>query len=138
VLLDTHVWLWGVEDETGKLGRRTRRLLARPVLELDLRISVVSVFEIAALHTTNRLRFALAPEAWIRHALERPGVRMAELTPGIAIDAGRIPSTSVPDPFDRLLIATARSLGVGLLTRDRRILDYAEQTGLLQVVDAAT
>ena len=70
--------------------------------------------------------------------VERPGVRMAELTPGIAIDAGRIPSTTLPDPFDRLLIATARSLGVGLLTRDRRILDYADQTGQLQAVDAGT
>jgi PIN domain nuclease of toxin-antitoxin system len=137
VLLDTHVWLWGVEDETGRLGRRTRRLLSRPVPELDLRVSVVSVFEIAALHTSGRLHFALALEGWIRDALERPGVRMAELTPGIAIDAGRIPSAALPDPFDRLLVATARSLGVGLLTRDRRILDFAGQTGQVRVVDAA-
>ena len=137
MLLDTHVWLWGVEDETGRLGRRTRRMLARPVSELDLRVSVVSVFEIAALHTAGRLRLALAPEEWIRHALERPGVRMAELTPGIAADAGRIPPAALPDPFDRLLVATARSLGVGLLTRDRRILDYADQTGQLRTVDAA-
>jgi len=62
---------------------------------------------------------------------------VAELTPGIAIDAGRIPTAALPDPFDRLLVATARGLGVGLLTRDRRILDYAEQTGQLHVVDAA-
>jgi PIN domain nuclease of toxin-antitoxin system len=31
------------------------------------------------------------------------------------------------DPADRLLIATARDLGVPLVTRDRRILDYAAQ-----------
>jgi PIN domain nuclease of toxin-antitoxin system len=137
VLLDTHVWIWGVEDEAGRLGRRTRRLLARPLRELDLRVSVVSVFEIAALHTASRLRLALAVDEWVRQALELPGVRMAELTPRIAIDAGRIPPTTLPDPFDRLLVATARHLGVGLLTRDRRILDYAEQTGQLRAVDAA-
>ena len=137
MLLDTHVWLWGVEDEAGRLGRRTRRLLAAPVSELDLHVSVVSVFEIAALHTAGRIHFARALDDWIHHALELPGVRMAELTPGMAIDAGRIPSATLPDPFDRLLVATARGLGVGLLTRDRRILDYADQTGQLQAVDAA-
>jgi PIN domain nuclease of toxin-antitoxin system len=137
VLLDTHVWIWGVEDEAGRLGRRTRRLLARPLAELDLRVSVVSIFEIAALQTANRLQLSLSVDEWVRQALELPGMRMAELTPRIAIDAGRIPSTTLPDPFDRLLVATARHLGVGLLTRDRRILDYAEQTGQLQAVDAA-
>jgi PIN domain nuclease of toxin-antitoxin system len=30
------------------------------------------------------------------------------------------------DPADRLLIATARSLNVPIVTRDRFILDYAE------------
>ena len=30
------------------------------------------------------------------------------------------------DPADRLLVATARALDVPILTRDRKILDYAE------------
>jgi PIN domain nuclease of toxin-antitoxin system len=30
------------------------------------------------------------------------------------------------DPADRLLVATARALGVPIVTRDRRILNYAK------------
>jgi PIN domain nuclease of toxin-antitoxin system len=38
-----------------------------------------------------------------------------------------LPGELHADPADRLLIATARQLGVPLVTRDRRILDYAAQ-----------
>ncbi len=38
-----------------------------------------------------------------------------------------LPGNFHRDPADRLLIATARELKVPLVTRDRRILDYAAQ-----------
>lgn len=55
----------------------------------------------------------------------------------MAIDAGAIPATALRDPIDRLIVATARALGARLVTRDRRILDYAARSRHVQVVDAA-
>jgi PIN domain nuclease of toxin-antitoxin system len=136
VLLDTHVWLWAVEDG-GRLGRQTRRLLLKAEARTALRISVVSIFEVIALHTAGRLRLARTPEQWMREALDAPALRLAELTSSIAIDAGGIPRTALPDPMDRLLVATARQLDVPLVSADRAILDYAAHARSPRVHDAS-
>jgi PIN domain nuclease of toxin-antitoxin system len=85
------------------------------------------------LHTAGRLHLSRSPEHWIRDSLDVPGVRIAELSPAIAIDAGYIPHEAVPDPLDRLLVATARQLDATFMTSDTRILDYAAKTGNVRV-----
>jgi PIN domain nuclease of toxin-antitoxin system len=64
-------------------------------------------------------------------------VRVAELTPAVAIDAGAIPRTALADPLDRLLVATARQLDATLLTSDLQILAYATRTKNVRARDAA-
>lgn len=137
MLLDTHVWIWLVGDEPRQLGGRTRRQLARATGDRAAAVSTVSAFEIAALHTTGRLQLSQPVDRWIRNSIERSGFRVIDIGRDIAIDAGMIPATALPDPFDRCLVATAREYGVPLVTRDRRILDYAKRTGLVRVIDAS-
>lgn len=91
--------------------------------------SPLSVFEIMALATSGRLRLTKSAESWIRESLATAGVRLAEVTPAIAIDAGTSSRTALADPVDRLLVATARQLDAALLTSDVRILDYAPRPG---------
>jgi PIN domain nuclease of toxin-antitoxin system len=136
VLLDTHVWLWSVEGDTRRVGRRTRRLLSRAESQDAIRISPATLFELTALDALGRVRLARPPEQWIRDSLEAARVHIAELAPAIAIDAGHIPRTSLADPIDRLLVATARRLEATFLTSDERILQYASKTGGLRVHDA--
>jgi PIN domain nuclease of toxin-antitoxin system len=138
LLLDTHVWLWSVEGDVRRIGRRTRAWLARAESQEAIRISPVTLFELTALHTIGRLRLARAVESWIQEALAAAGVRIAELSPAIAIDAGHIPRNALADPLDRLLVATARRLDATFLTSDERILDYASSTGNVRVHDART
>jgi PIN domain nuclease of toxin-antitoxin system len=138
VLLDTHVWLWSAEGDTRRVGRRTRQLLARAGVGDSMRVSPVTLFEVAALHALGRVRLACPPEQWIRNALAGSGARIAELTPMIAVDAGQIGRTALADPLDRLLVATARQLGAVFLTADARILEYASATAALSVHDAIT
>ncbi len=138
LLLDTHVWLWSVNGDVRRVGRRTRRLLSRAESQDAIRISPVSVFELVALHTLGRVSLARSAERWIREALDTAGVRVAELSPAMAIDAGSIPRESLSDPLDRLLVATARHLEATLLTSDARILAFAAQTGGVHALDAAT
>ncbi|HCV25099.1 MAG TPA: PIN domain nuclease, partial [Candidatus Latescibacteria bacterium] len=61
-----------------------------------------------------------------RQALSSPGLSLAPLTPDIALASSRLPGEIHGDPADRMLIATARSLGATLVTRDRRILEYSQ------------
>jgi PIN domain nuclease of toxin-antitoxin system len=137
VLLDTHAWIWSVEGDPRRVGRRSRGLLSRAQAQDAIRISPATVFEVSALHTAGRLRLARSPEQWILDALAVAGVRLAPLSAAVAIDAGGIPRTALPDPLDRLLVATARQLDATLLTSDGRILEYAAQTANVRVHDAA-
>lgn len=134
LLLDTHAWIWAVEGDA-RIGRRTRQLLTRAHADGSLRVSPASLFEIVALCTQGRLRLSQPPDQWIRQSLDVSGVRLAELSAGVAIDAGYIPRTALADPLDRLLVATARQLDAALLTGDAAMLAYAQQTGNVRVRD---
>jgi len=136
MLLDTHVWVWLVGDVDGRLGARTRRRLgaARPGA---LTVSAASVFEIGALHTAGRLQFTRPLEAWIDESIVRSGFRVLGIDRDIATDASMIPAAALPDPIDRLLVATARAHGLSLVTRDRVILGYAARTRLVRAIDAS-
>jgi PIN domain nuclease of toxin-antitoxin system len=99
--------------------------LSRAESQDAIRISPVTLFEVIALHTIGRLQLTRPPEVWIRQAMESAPLRIAELSPTIAMDAGRIPRDLLADPMDRLLVATAREMEATLLTADTRILNYA-------------
>ena len=136
-LLDTHVWLWGLEHEKGRLGRRTLTLLERWAGQDALRISPLSVFEVVTLCTAGRLRLSRPVEQWVNAALAADGTRVAPLSVEAVVDAGVISAAHLADSIDRLLVATARQMGATLVTRDRRILQYADETSAVRVHDAA-
>jgi PIN domain nuclease of toxin-antitoxin system len=135
-LLDTHVWVWTVEDDVRHLGRRTARLIERWAGQGALRVSPLSVFEIASLHGSGRLQLSQTPWQWIALAFENTRARLAPLPMEAALEAGGIGTAIVPDPIDRLLIGTARQSGATLVTADRRILGYAASRRDLRTHDA--
>ena len=47
--------------------------------------------------------------------------------------ASYLPGALHPDPADRLLVATAMAMGLRLVTRDQRLVEYGER-GYLAVV----
>ncbi|HXW04969.1 MAG TPA: type II toxin-antitoxin system VapC family toxin [Vicinamibacterales bacterium] len=137
LLLDTHVWIWSVEGNVRRIGRRARQLLARAEAQEAIRLSPASIFELTALHTAGRLRLTRSPAVWTQEALGAAGIRLAPLSAVIALDAGSISREALADPLDRLLVATARQLDATLLTSDTRILDYVRETGNVRVADAS-
>jgi len=64
--------------------------------------------------------------AWIDEALGLPGVQLTPLLPSIAVDGVRLPGVIHGDPADRIIIASARHVGVPLLTADKAILRYGD------------
>ena len=134
LLLDTHIWLWYVEATDADLGP-VRDTLIRTNADVGLSVSVLSAWEIAMLDAKRRVALSLECSAWIDRALSATGIHLQPLTPAIAIASTRLPGFTHRDPVDRILIATARASGSTLVTRDRRILDYAAK-GYLRVLDA--
>lgn len=91
-------------------------------------VSPVSAWEIGLMGRASWRRapqFLPDPKTWLRKFLAAPGVRVAELTPDIAIDSSFLPEGMNSDPADRLLVATARALNVPIMTRDEAILSFA-------------
>jgi PIN domain nuclease of toxin-antitoxin system len=137
ILLDTHIWIWAVEGDTRRIGRRSRTLLTRAESQNGLRISTATIFEVAALHASGRLRLVRPLEQWIDEALARPALHVSLLPVTVAIDAGTIPPAALPDPLDRILVATARHLDAALMTSERTILHYAFSTRNVRVHDGS-
>jgi len=50
--------------------------------------------------------------------VDRNGVTIREITPAVAALATHLPEDFPRDPADRLIAATARAEGLGLVTRD--------------------
>jgi PIN domain nuclease of toxin-antitoxin system len=136
LLLDTHVWIWILAGDARRIGRRARSLLTRAESRDALRISPVTLFEVMALHAAGRLQLTQPPDEWIRQATASAPVRIAELSPSIAVDAGRIPRDVLADPMDRLLVATAAKMEATMLSADARILQYGLRTRTLRTADA--
>jgi PIN domain nuclease of toxin-antitoxin system len=75
----------------------------------------------------GKLPLTLSPEAWFETALSMPGVRLADLTPKLLIHSTALPGTPPSDPAVQIIAATARLHGYRLITRDKKLLDYATE-----------
>jgi len=107
------------------LGSRTKSTIARASLEGRILISAITPWEIGVLVSKGRIDLRRDALAWVRSALELPGVRFAELSPEISVGSTRLPWEMHGDPADRILVATARHLGAALVTADRKLLGEA-------------
>jgi PIN domain nuclease of toxin-antitoxin system len=135
LLLDTHIWLWYVENDVKRFSRKIEPLVEAAVQRSELLISAISVWEIAVLDNIRRIELSQDVRTWVGRALSFPGVRFKSLSPSIAIESTRLPGTLHRDPADRILIATARFAGAALVTCDERIIEYAKN-GHVKVVNA--
>jgi len=123
-LLDTHILLWWAEDSK-RLSAAQRRILKRANDKAALGVSDVSLWEIALLVERGRVRLALPLDQWLARATAAPLVERCGMSPAIAREMVALSTTFDWDPADRILVATARVLGVPLVTSDARIVDAA-------------
>jgi PIN domain nuclease of toxin-antitoxin system len=127
VLLDTCAAIWLFEQQP--LSQESLLAIRAAAGSMAVFVSAVSAWEVGLLarRPQRALSFEPSPQAWFDDLLALPGVRWLPLTHRAAIAASSLPGSFHRDPADCLLVATARELGVPLVTRDRRILDYAAQ-----------
>jgi PIN domain nuclease of toxin-antitoxin system len=124
LLLDTCALIWLMNGELD--GSEARPMLAGALRSGGLLVSTTSAWEIGLLsRSTARLRFLPDPKTWFARAVAQPGIRLAAITPEVAIDSSHLPGDLHGDPADRLIIATSRHLGAPVVTRDRRMIEYA-------------
>jgi len=114
-LLDTVVWLWSVA-EVGRLNQAARDVLEAP--EHELYFSAASVWEIAIKTSIGKMRLPESPRVLVPRETARLGLRPLQVSYSHALAVCDLPLLH-GDPFDRLLVAQARSEGLALITADR-------------------
>lgn len=134
LLLDTHVWLWLVRGDPG-LTSSARKEIKNAAKDGRLRISVITVWEVGKLAARKRIVLGKPVAAWIEDALANSGTTVEALTPQIAATSCELPDGFRSDPGDEIIIATARAISANLVTRDRKILEYAA-TGYVRATRA--
>lgn len=123
ILLDTHEWIWWVNGDSS-LDAATAEFIAGNEAT-GLGVSLISCWEVAKKVEVGKLELDRDVADWIDGALAYPGVRLLDLSPAIVIESTRLPAPFHRDPADQIIVATARVLGIPLLTGDARLRSYA-------------
>ena len=129
LLLDTCALIWLANGDP--LASEALKAIGTAAVTESLFVSPVSAWEIGILSQPRANRrpaatFLPDPKTWFSKLLNNRGMRLAALTPEIAIDAYHLPGPFHGDPADRLIVSTALHLGVPVLTRDTNTLAFAQ------------
>jgi PIN domain nuclease of toxin-antitoxin system len=134
LLLDTHIWLWYAEGVADRLRTSSVKKLDDARKDGGLLISAISVWEIGAQLARGRIQLSAPLRDWVDKALDAPGIRFVPLDAATAAESTLLPGKLHGDPADRFLIATARTQGAVLATRDAHIINYGK-SGSVRVME---
>lgn len=123
IVIDTHIWVWWVQNDATRLTLKYQQWLQENETN-GIGVSIVSCWEIAKLVEKGRLTLPLIITEWMEIALNYPGVRLLDLSLPIVIDSTQLTGFH-SDPFDQIIVATARFYDSPLLTADTKILAYS-------------
>jgi PIN domain nuclease of toxin-antitoxin system len=123
IVLDTHAWVWFVSNPE-LLSKKAKRTIERAVVDNNVFISSISAWEVALLTSKKRLLLSMEVADWIKKSEMLPFVNFIPVDNSIAVKSVNLPQPFHSDPADRIIIATAISLGASLITKDERILKY--------------
>lgn len=122
ILLDTHIWIWWVNDSP-QLAEQPKQWI-QDYQTQGLSISIISCWEVAKLVEKNRLVLSILVDEWLQTALAYPGVQLLNLTVPILVQSTQLTGFH-HDPADQIIMATAKVYDCLLLTADGKILNYA-------------
>lgn len=121
VLLDTHIWIWLSVEQDRALSKEAKKAIHHASEKI---ISAISCWELAKLAEKNRIAFSIPVLQWIRQSLLEREIRIAGLSPEVAVESTQLQDFH-GDPADQIIVATARILGMPLVTSDKRIRRYS-------------
>ena len=125
LLLDTCAVIWIANDDP--IGEEARNAIAAALAANEaIFVSPITAWEIGLLAARGRISLQMSPEKWFDRLLGAPGVRLADMPPSVLITSSYLPGDTPADPADRIIAATAREYDMRVVTRDRRLLAYAD------------
>src|SRR5438034_826479 len=102
LLLDTHAWIWWV-DQDRRLGAAAITALDRLPPDQRPFLSDISLWEVATLVELGRLELDVPLSEWLAAAAHPRSVRILPISPAIAAEIAALPETFHRDPADRVI-----------------------------------
>jgi PIN domain nuclease of toxin-antitoxin system len=119
-LLDTHVFVWWINDDP-RLSTPAREVIASA--SVDLLFSSASAWEIAVKSALGKLEVRGDLVRFIPEQLERNQIRVLPVELDHALGVASLPHYH-RDPFDRLLVSQCQLESIPLITGDELIRRY--------------
>jgi PIN domain nuclease of toxin-antitoxin system len=123
IVIDTHVLVWWLTGAPG-LSRKAERTLAAHGDPGQVVVSAISLLEITTAIRRGRLQLRMPLDQWLADMNSVPEIRVESISADIAVLAGGLPEPMHGDPADRIIVATTSTLGVPLVTGDRKLQTY--------------
>lgn len=121
LVLDTHATIWYLESSP-RLSSTALAAICSSLASGDtVFVSTVTVVELVYLVEKRRFSVQLLDRLLAELRRPDPELVVAPLDLATAEEIRRVPGTIVRDMPDRMIVATALSLGLPLVTRDRNI-----------------
>ncbi len=120
LLLDTHVAIWSVTDRA-KIPTDILAMIADKGNEVF--VSAISILEIAIKHSLGRGDLPPFGGADAIGYFKAAGFRLLEVSAESAAAVERLPPIHA-DPFDRVLVAQAKTVPLKLVTHDQTVVAY--------------
>lgn len=127
LLLDTHIAIWALLDDPA-LSQKARDMILDP--DNTIYYSTVSTWEVMLKNSKDRTNLELTAEMFVEYCEEAGFVPLTLRNKHILGVHSLKRSDNAPphnDPFDRLLIAQAKTENLSFLTHDGRIPYYIEK-----------
>ena len=132
ILLDTHALIWFVAGE--RLKRSAAHEIAQASQDRALAISSLTSWEIGTLVRKQRLDLGIPAANYLQQILARRDMMEIPVTVPIGLRAAALSPDLHGDPMDRILVSTAIEHNCPIVTRDRRILDFAKKSGAFSAI----
>ena len=113
-LLDTHAFLWWINDDS-RLSLPAREIIS--TRENELFLSAASGWEISIKSQIGRLRLPGIPAEFVSRQLSLNGIRALPISMSHALHYHALPMLH-RDPFDRMIVAQAQVEKLPILSAD--------------------
>jgi PIN domain nuclease of toxin-antitoxin system len=120
VLLDTHAFIWAVDDPR-KLGRQA--LIVTQDRDNELLLSAATIWEIAIKVGLGKLKLALPYRDWMIRAIGDLGSKILPITVDYADTQAQLPAHH-GDPFDRMLVSQSLVEKASIVSHDAAFDQY--------------
>jgi PIN domain nuclease of toxin-antitoxin system len=120
ILLDTHVFLWWVTDDS-RLSLKAREVISN--IENQRFLSAASGWEIAIKAKLGKISILENPKNFIYDQMEENKIQMLPVQMNHALQVYNLPDLH-RDPFDRLLVAQCQMENLPIITSDPCIIKY--------------